>query len=601
MQGIEKQGFWLSFLIQDCLGMTSPRVIAGFLRDKEVTGEYNIKEGFEVLGREGLTGPCMMAVAPIGFALAALWGRSTGVNSKLIRRFGNNLKEIIGNPNFDKKLLQNKEQFKNEFYSQNIRKILNDSLGEKNVSTETVDKILAELKNYENIPKNAKLKKLFGKSKYRSDRMSEITKYIDDLRYKTSDELGNLQTLKVNDTNFSIRNTFDAMIKYSDDAIRLNKNLDKLDEAMAENIKNTSVAKRFFTNIALMASTLGVLSVLPKIYARNSVPPGAQTANMLRQQAEIIPAEEKANENESSNITFKARPTGKSSLMSKLGELISKTFGDKVASELEYNGNNFTPTLMAGLSIFGLLGPRGIHAYQRAPKDKNGKKDLSEIWEILIRDTTSSLAVVFLVPMGTRALVTSYENKTGFVLMNKDRSKSKTQTYLDLFNPYSKAHVLTNTEIEALYNGVDSKAKMTNFCKYIDKNNGDLQKILAKSDYAEEAFKDSDINLNEIAKLSKKEKNKKIIDFVESLGKDGNKADADNLVKRLMSGINKKNGNKIASFARGLNSIPGLLVMLLISPFVLGWFIPRLTYANTRRLHNKAEQENSENKINTSA
>ena len=57
MQGIENQGFWLSFLIQDCLGMTLPRVGAGFLRDKEVTGQFNVKEGFEVLGREGLTGP----------------------------------------------------------------------------------------------------------------------------------------------------------------------------------------------------------------------------------------------------------------------------------------------------------------------------------------------------------------------------------------------------------------------------------------------------------------------------------------------------------------------------------------------------------------
>ena len=65
MQWIQDQGFLASFLIQDLLGMTAPRVGAAFLRDKEVTGKYNIQEGFEVLGREGLTGPCMMAVAPI--------------------------------------------------------------------------------------------------------------------------------------------------------------------------------------------------------------------------------------------------------------------------------------------------------------------------------------------------------------------------------------------------------------------------------------------------------------------------------------------------------------------------------------------------------
>ena len=31
--------------------------------------------------------------------------------------------------------------------------------------------------------------------------------------------------------------------------------------------------------------------------------------------------------------------------------------------------------------------------------------------------------------------------------------------------------------------------------------------------------------------------------------------------------------------------------MFLISPFVLGWFIPRLTYANTRRIHEKQDRE----------
>ena len=603
MQGIENQGFWLSFLIQDFFGMTCPRSGAGFLRDKEVTGHYNMQEGFEVLGREGLTGPCMMAVAPIGLAVAALFGRSTSVNSRLIRRFGDNLKELIKKPEFNKSLLKNKEQFKTEFYRHNIKKILEDSLGKDNVSEEMIETILVKLKNYETIPKDAKLGKFFGKSKYRSGVMGDITKLIDNTRYSSSENLGSLQSLTVNGKEFSIHNVFDAMIKYSDDAVRLNKNLDKMDEAMAENIKESSIAKRFITNIALMASTLGMLTVLPKIYARGKIPPGAQTANYLKQKEA-----EKANENNlknndsGENVSFKGRPTSKPGFMSSLGNLISKVFGEGLASEFEYNGHNFTPTLMAGLSVFGLIGPRGIHAYRRAPKEEDGKKDLTEIWEIVIRDLISSLAVVFLVPMGTRALVTSYENKTGFVLMNKDRSKSKASTYFDLLNPYSKAHVLTNAEIEALYNGIDSQKKMLNFCKYIDKNEGDLQKILAKSEFANEIFSKDALNLTELSKLSKKDKNKQIIEYFEKLGQNTEPEKVDEFIKKVMNGIGKKNGNKISSFARGLNSLPGLLVTFLISPFVLGWFIPRLTYANTRRIHEKKAKEKAElNKINTAA
>ena len=47
MQWIQDKGFLASFLIQDGLGMTLPRTYAGFLRDKEVTGKYNMQEGFE--------------------------------------------------------------------------------------------------------------------------------------------------------------------------------------------------------------------------------------------------------------------------------------------------------------------------------------------------------------------------------------------------------------------------------------------------------------------------------------------------------------------------------------------------------------------------
>ena len=69
-----------------------------------------------------------------------------------------------------------------------------------------------------------------------------------------------------------------------------------------------------------------------------------------------------------------------------------------------------------------------------------------------------------------------------------------------------------------------------------------------------------------------------------------------------MKGTNPKK-NKILSFARGLNSIPGLIATFFISPYILGWAIPQLTYANTRRIHEKAEKERQAKKasINTAA
>jgi len=604
MQWIQDKGFLASFLIQDGLGMTAPRVGAAFLRDKEVTGEYNVQEGMEVLGREGLTGPCMMAVAPIMMYAAAKFGRSTSVNSQLINKLGNNLIELIKKPEFNKELLKDKSKFEEVFFKSNINQILDNSIGKGKYNDDAVNYIMEQIKNYKNVPKEIK-----KKGKYKDECLDNITNYINDLKYKTSDDLNSLQKIKLGSENsngikeFSTKDVIDAMIKYSDDAINLNKNLEKLDAAKAEDLKNSSVAKRFITNISTMAATLGVLAILPKIYARSSISPGAKTAMQLKEAKEKSQEEnniDKAN-NQKSEISFKGKGNNKTWL-ERFGKYINQKTKEAIPTELEYNGHNFTNSLMAGLSLFGLLTPRGLRAYERAQVDENGKKDLTELYEILIRDVSSSLAVVFAVPMLTRACVTSYENKSGFVLMQKDRNMSNSKTILDLFNPYSKAHVMSNSEIAALYNNVDSQEKMVNFCKYINKNNGDLQKILAKSEELSNVIKDNSLDLKSLEGLSKNEKNKKILEYFENLGKDGkiDKKTVDEMIIKIMKGTKNSKANKILSFARGLNSIPAVITTFIISPYLLGWFIPRLTYANTRRLHEKAEKER-ENKINTAA
>ena len=586
MQSIENGGFLASFLIQDGIGMTVPRTAAGFLRDKEHTGHYNMQEGFEVLGREGMTGPCMMAVAPLSLLLAAKFGKSTSVNTQLIKRFGNSLKEILAKPEFDKSLLKNADKFKNEFYKTNVEKILTDTVGKENTTKESVDYIMKQIANMENIPSDAKLAKFRGKAKYKSQCMQNIVEHINNIKYSKSTDLDMLQKVKFGSDKldskkvFGTKDTIDAMIKYTDDAIVANKHLDKLDELQADSIKNKSLAKRMITNVSMMFATLGVLSVLPKIYARGKTAPGARKT-------------EENQENQNNNVSFKGK--GKPSLLERLGKLIGKNKSDFVSSELEYNGHNFTNTLMAGLSVFGLLTPRGMHAYNRAQKDENGKKDLTELYEILLRDLTSSLAVVFAVPMGTRAFVTSYEKNSGFVLMHKNRNMNKTKTIADLFNPYSKSHVLTNAEISALYDNINSKDKMLNFCKYIDKNGGDLQKIISKSENAGEMFNNSTLDLKSLKGMKKADKNKKIISFVEKFDK------SDELISKVMKGASKARGNKIASFARGLNSMPGLLTTFCISPYLLGWFIPRLTYKNTRRIHEKQDREREAKNLSTNA
>lgn len=599
MQWIQDQGFLASFLIQDVLGMTAPRVGAAFLRDKEVTGKYNVQEGFEVLGREGLTGPCMMAVAPIMFMLSAKFGKTTTVNSRLIKRFGNSLKEIVSKQSFDKNILKDKAKFKSEFYKINIEKMLKDSLGEKNVTKESVDFILEKMSKYEN-----------SNNKVKNQALNEIVEHIDNIRYNTSANLENLNKISVgNDKidkvmNFSTKEAIEALIKFSDDAITFNKHLESLDSLAAENLRDTAIAKRFLANISTIAATLGLMGVLPKIYARSNISPGAVTAMQMKENNNNTDAKSETSEqsvSQDKQVAFKGK---NNSMLSKLGKLVSKFTNDKLAGELEYNGHNFTNTLMAGLSLFGLLAPRGKRAYDRAQVDENGKKDLTELYEILIRDVSSSLSVVFLVPMLTRMFVTSYENSSGFVLIDRDRTKTGLKKFLELINPYSSSTVLSNAELTSLYNGVNSQEKMVNFCKFIDKNNGDLQKILSKSENIKEVLKEKPLDLEGMKNLSKSDKNRKILEYFENLGKDGklSKESIDKMITKIMKNAKNPKANKIASFAKGLNSIPAIITTFLISPYILGWVIPRFTYANTRRLHAEAaEKEQQQNKLAKSA
>lgn len=102
-------------------------------------------------------------------------------------------------------------------------------------------------------------------------------------------------------------------------------------------------------------------------------------------------------------------------------------------------------------------------------------------------------------------------------------------------------------------------------------------------------FNDKTFTLESIKNLSKAEKNKKIIELFERID------EADPHVKegisKLMKGSGNIKHNKIAKMARGLNSLPGFISTVFISPVLLGILIPMLTYHNTRKANAKKMAE----------
>lgn len=577
MQWIESKGYLVSFLIQDGLGMTAPRVWTGFHRDKEITGEYNIQEGLEVLGREGITGPYIIGVAPAILALTGKFCKSTNTNTRLIKRLGANLKEMISKPEFDKSIKNDAQKFKNEFYKYNLSKIYKDTVPNDTKSEETINYLVAEFEKYNSKDKKAS-----------KEALNNIVEKINNKMVENSDSLYSINKVYVGTdstkTAFSSGEVIRALKDFGEDAIANNSAASSIDAYAVDNIKNNFAAKRLLTNIANIVVTLGGLSILPKLYAPSDVAPGAKTMAHLQHK------DGNNNTKDASNPSFKGKGINTDGFFAKFGKLITKYTPEKLHELLEYTGYNFSKTTFALLATLGLLLPRGKRAWDRAQIDENGKRDMTEINEILLRDTVSSLSVVFAVPLLTKMMVRSYEDKLGFILTNRaSDGKNAFRRAMDVINPYSDLEVLSVADLDAIYGNIDSKAKLLNFSKFVNSKGGDLEKIISKSENSNVMFNDKTFTLESIKNLSKAEKNKKIIELFERID------EADPHVKegisKLMKGAGNIKHNKIAKMARGLNSLPGFISTVFISPVLLGILIPMLTYHNTRKANAKKMAE----------
>lgn len=577
MQWIESKGYLVSFLIQDGLGMTAPRVWTGFHRDKEITGEYNIQEGLEVLGREGITGPYIIGVAPAILALTGKFCKSTNTNTRLIKRLGANLKEMISKPEFDKSIKNDAQKFKNEFYKYNLSKIYKDTVPNDTKSEETINYLVAEFEKYNSKDKKAS-----------KEALNNIVEKINNKMVENSDSLYSINKVYVGTdstkTAFSSGEVIRALKDFGEDAIANNSAASSIDASAVDNIKNNFAAKRLLTNIANIVVTLGGLSILPKLYAPSDVAPGAKTMAHLQHK------DGNNNTKDASNPSFKGKGINTDGFFAKFGKLITKYTPEKLHELLEYTGYNFSKTTFALLATLGLLLPRGKRAWDRAQIDENGKRDMTEINEILLRDTVSSLSVVFAVPLLTKMMVRSYEDKLGFILTNRaSDGKNAFRRAMDVINPYSDLEVLSVADLDAIYGNIDSKAKLLNFSKFVNSKGGDLEKIISKSENSNVMFNDKTFTLESIKNLSKAEKNKKIIELFERID------EADPHVKegisKLMKGSGNIKHNKIAKMARGLNSLPGFISTVFISPVLLGILIPMLTYHNTRKANAKKMAE----------
>lgn len=590
MNSIENGGFVASFLIQDTLGMTVPRTREGLYRDRDKKHtsfkDLNFKEAGEVFIREFLSGPLMMFTPFIVFAATKKFlGKTSFTNTGLLKSMGKKFTSVIKN----KKTGETANNLKENFYRNTIKEMVSKTTPEAaadkvNNVADTIYKHVEKLDTLEQSVKNAKklsfkdaFLNLFRKKENKvvsankqikneiAETKSKISQAFNNFHVENSSELQYANKVKLDKGTYDSEKAVSAMRAYATDILK-DKNAEEFTEQTAKQFEKTAMTKRIFSTVAASLATIGSTSIVPSLYAiLNPVPPGAldeSCANPTHSHTEPKNAnnQQKDKPNKQSNVQFKGNPL----------------------KSLQFDGNQLTPTLMMVLSGGGLIVPRLRTAVKRAPIDKEtGKKDLIEVPEILTRDVTSTLAVTCGVPVLTKAMVNIYEKPTGFVLSNKsNKSKSAIAKVLDIINPLSATGPYSNNEIKEIYGNVDNKAKLTNFAKFIDKNDGNLFKIFKHLKNGNEVFAGTDADFSKLANLDNKSANSKIMEVIT------NNFD-DDKVKKLMEPSKPGKINGMLKRARGLNATPRFINTLVLVPAFLGIILPGIVYGITAKKRNR--------------
>ena len=609
MNGIEKGGFATSFIIQDTLGMTVPRTGEGCQRgiDKDRINatwnvikarltfrqpseedkqkclklkELNFKEGLEVGIREGLSGPVMMFTPMLVLALGKKYvGKSTFTNSSMISRLGNKFTEVVKNGTHD-----SAEALKKEFYRKNVTNIVQSTTKavDKTAESEFIERAtesLAKLDEYESTIARSHGKRKSMAQKAQKRAQNRLIADFNDFHKTHSSDLEMLNRVKIDDQVYSTEKAINGIRAYAHDAVN-GKNIEDITEDYANNVKKSSLVKRGVVNIAAALSTIGSLSIVPMLYKLvNPVPPGAlgDPSKETAQDTKADVQRKAAVVSQSNNINNVKNNNGQVSFTGKI---------DSLARHLEFNGNQFTPALMTTLAVGGLMGPRCITAAKRAPEDPvTKKKDYSEIPEALTRDIVSTGAVTFGVPMLSKALISSYEGSTGFVLKNRAEGMSTAKKVLDYLNPFSSLSYYGISDLDQIYGNLDTKEKLVNMSKFVDENGGSVAKVLKSEKQTQGVFEKYGLNLKELAKQSdRKEANKTILDKLNS-----SKEFAEELIESIKP-AKEGAANAMLKRARSLNSYVSFASTIFFVPAFLGIVLPKFVYKMTAKRQEKQAQ-----------
>ena len=556
MDAIDKGGFAASFIAQDGIGMVAPRIYEGLNRNRKedengnktgpLNWEFARREGI----REVLSGPSAFLI-PLGILslIKKFSGTANNVHVNHIQALGENFAEYAAkNP----EQLKNATDFKKGYYAKVFENALQNSTDDSfrgNELKQTAEKFADKLVEIET--KRTNKDKKGAKELY-----SKLVEEYMDIRKAhsapSSDELA--ASLKVNGKDqllgTNIRRLSDSLTDYTGDILhKINKNnidASKIQEFISK-FNKYRAGTRVLSNLGMWGAVVGFYTLIPKLY------------NMGLKHDPGLKGLEEPDEGQTVNNAKEKDPNKKDvaftgGLVPKLGETAAKGTGlSKVLKIFEFNGASMTVPAMLTLLFGFCLPPR----YLNAKSDKEKK-------EILVRDISSFIAILF----GAKALSRIFSNvfaKTSGLALNvkpQDHAKTLFHKVKNYVTAGSGIEVLSSEQIISKYSNISNyKDGINGFFKFLQENGGNVKKFLKIDKTVKENAE----------KILKQFKNKSLaqasLDDIQDAFKQAKGTEA---LENIYTIFTSKD-NKFINRAKTLNSAFGFASTLVLVPAFMMW------------------------------
>ena len=585
MDWIESGGFITSFIIQDGLGMVAPRIGTGLLRGRgSIDPKTGEKRGcnWEFARREALrellSGPSAYFIPLAMISGIKKLGKANNVPVDLINGYGSEFSRYTKEP-----LSQNKTLNKCDFYTQIFENLLTNSTDGSLKADVIKEKAASYAKQLLDIDDTSS-------NKVRKVLVNNLKEDFINIRRLHSDVMvdDTAAVLKSDDKYISkgIKKILSSLSDYTHDALHYTHKHLKEDtpEAVEKLINNFNLKRtgtRVVTNLSMWGAVAAGFILIPKIYNLGlkhdpglvgTAAEGTMTESTANTAQNTKTAETAKDTPEDNKQQADGKQVSFAGWQSSLGKtVLNNNKLGKFLKNFEFDNASMPANAMAA-ALFGFcLPPRYIDA-----------KSNFERGEILFRDITSFIAILFGAKALSRVFSQTFTKMSGIALQVRDEGFEKRSLpgkVWQYFSANSDISNLTSRQLEAKYaNPSGAKNGILGMIDFIQNNHGDVRKAFSIDKGVKE-------NIEKL--LGGKSIKNATVDEIKNAIKNG--AESVEL-KNIYKILDNVKGNKLLGRAKLLNSLFDALSTFALVPLFMIWVSHKCTKMTKERSEKLAKE-----------